>query len=185
MATESRQHLFQPYSTVPEELYFYFPAPGKFGMFPAHVWKRDKLLACGSPTWIEVVERRVEEEGASLAKEPKSFTDACQEGTVEAVAAWMEDPARPVHPAELEAAARRCGPGQEELWARLVAGAQRRGLYSVALWSLSLLHRSAPAIEEFLLQSHPDFVQSVAVPGTSTVILESSLLHGARKEGPT
>ena len=73
----------EPYRTQTVDYLFYFPRPGKFAHFPAHVGKNEKVVAAAKPATFDVVER--------LSKPDTSSWDyVSQNGTDDEVVAMLE-----------------------------------------------------------------------------------------------
>src|SRR5205814_10149864 len=55
--TRTVQVDLEPYRTQTVDYQFYFPGPGKFPHFPAHVAKAERVVAAAAPAALDVLEK--------------------------------------------------------------------------------------------------------------------------------
>ncbi len=133
----------EPYHTRTVDYLFYFPRPGKFAQFPAHVAKNEKVVAAAKPATFEVVEK--------LSKpDTTSWDYISQHGTDDEVIAMLER--ENVAALNLDKIAFRMR--DKAFFERVVPLLKARHQYSPTLWSYALYHNAPAAAKEFL--AHAD-----------------------------
>jgi hypothetical protein len=132
----------EPYRTQAIDYLFYFPLPGKFAHFPAHVAKNEKFIAATKPLTLNVVEK-------PSKLDTSSWEYVSQNGTNEEVLAMLGR--ENVHALELDKIAFRMRDrGFFEAVVHLLA---ERHTYNQTLWSYAIFHNLAPAAQQFLLHA--------------------------------
>ena len=148
-ATATRRVAMEPYSTQRFEVQFYFPLPGSFPGYPAHVSKSGEVVAHAGPFTFKVVDK--------LSKvDETSWAFISQRGTAEQVLDYLAT--RNLHTIELGKIAWRC---REDagFMKKALAALDLRGMYDPTLFSYGIMHDHAPAVREFLLMQG-DFLNS-------------------------
>lgn len=132
----------EPYRTQTVDYLFYFPRPGKFAHFPAHVAKNEKVVAAAKPATFEVVER--------LSKPDTSSWDyISQHGSDDEVVAMLER--ENVAALNLDKIAFRMR--DKAFFERVTALLKARHQYTPTLWSYGLFHDAPAVAKEFLTHS--------------------------------
>ncbi len=148
----------EPYRTGTVDYLFYFPAPGDFAHFPAHVSKAGQYVASAQATPFHVV---------AVASKPDaaSWDYVSQNGTTEDVLAFLAR--ENVNALNLDKIAfRMADRGVYEAVIKLLAD---RHVYSPTLWSYSLLHADVPTAAQYL-QHVDSFVNEVGGPIVSPLL---------------
>jgi hypothetical protein len=128
-----------PYGTGTHEQSFYFPAPGRFGHYPAHVARKGELLAWAPPAAWQVASE-------PTTVDPTSWRHLSQRGSLEQVAAFLAS--ANLGRVDLARVAFRL---KDRAWFERVVGAlAARGRFDGALWGYALLHRDRARIVEWL-----------------------------------
>jgi hypothetical protein len=140
-ATATKRVAMEPYTTQRFEVQFYFPAPGEFPIYPAHVSKTGEVVAHAGPFLFKVVDKltRVDE---------TSWAHISQWGTAGQVLEYLAT--RNLHAIDLSKIAWRC---REDagFMKKALAALDLRGIYHPDLYSYGILHNDAPAARQFLL----------------------------------
>lgn len=141
--TRSLPVALEPYATITQDYYFYFPQAGQFPHFPVHVARNGALVAAAAPVTLKVVDKPTRVDTAS-------WDFVSQDGTPEDVLAFLarENPNR----LNLERIAWRLR--DPAFFGKVIDLLTRRHVYSQKLWAYGLLHRQPVAIREFL--AHED-----------------------------
>ncbi|MFO0848489.1 MAG: hypothetical protein U0871_08030 [Gemmataceae bacterium] len=131
-----------PYQTQTVDTLFYFPKPGRFAQFPAHVAKNETLVAAANPATFEVV--------ATPSKlDTGSWDYVSQNGTSEEVLAFLDR--ENVHALNLDRIAFRLK--DRGFFEKVTALLAARHAYSPTLWSYALLHNDAAVARQYLLHN--------------------------------
>lgn len=142
--TRGRHVELSSYNTESIEYAFYFPAPGTFPHFPAHVARNEQLIASAEPAKLKVVRELSEVDRTSWAW-------ISQNGTEKDVFAWLE--ANNADRADLDLIAWRVR--DRGFYEKCLALLTRRHVWNGTLWSYSIHHNDLPNIREFMLhQDH-------------------------------
>ncbi|MCA9173787.1 MAG: hypothetical protein KDB14_04805, partial [Planctomycetales bacterium] len=156
--TQSVHLDLQPYHTQTVEFYFYFPAVGKYEMYPVHVSHDGTLLANAEPRVLNVVE--------SLSRVDRtSWAYISQNGTNEEVLDYLRD--NNLQRTNLDKIAFRMG--EPEYFETVTGLLVQRHVYNRTLWSYGVRHNQPTRVNEFL--RHEDGFVSQCGP-----YLESPLL---------
>ena len=156
--TRTRPIALEPYSTTTFEFLFYFPVPGDYAHFPAHVSRRGELVAAAAPATLKVVDN-------PSRADTTSWDYISQQGTSDEVLAFLAR--ENVNRLQLNRLAWRLRDRPFfQAVTRLLAA---RHVYEHTLWSYGLYHDDPAASREFL-QHAPEFV------GKCGSFLESALL---------
>ncbi|WP_428261538.1 hypothetical protein [Haliangium sp.] len=131
------------YLTVTREYCFYFPAPGRFEHFPAHVSRGDELLAVAPTRPIEVV-------AEAPALDAGSWGQVSQHGPDEEVLRYLAR--ENVERIDLDKLAWRMG--ERALYEAVIAALEARHVYHRTLWSYALVHRDRARVATLL--AHED-----------------------------
>lgn len=127
------------YGTGTHEQSFYFPAPGRFGHYPAHVARKGELLAWAPPSICDVVLE-------PTTVDPTSWRYLSQRGSLEQVATFLAT--ANLGRVDLSSVAFRM---KDRAWFERVTGTLvARGHYDPALWGYALLHRDGARLREWL-----------------------------------
>ncbi|MEZ4362678.1 MAG: hypothetical protein R3B48_20975 [Kofleriaceae bacterium] len=138
-ATRTYDVLLRPYSAHGQEVCFYFPAPGTYTHFGAHVSKRGALIAAAAGTTLEVVE-------ASDAMEVGSWPHLSQRGTLEEVVAYLREANLASLNLELLAWRMR----EPEAYRAILEVLERRVAFDETLWGYALWHGDRARIRRWL-----------------------------------
>jgi hypothetical protein len=130
----------EPYRTQAVEYLFYFPRPGRFVHFPAHVARNEQLVAAAAPATFDVVERPTK-------LDTESWEYVSQHGTEDQVLALLNR--ENVLALDLEKIAFRMR--DQTFFEAVLRVLQERHAYQPTLWSYGLYHHAVPAAREFLL----------------------------------
>ncbi|WAS94229.1 hypothetical protein [Nannocystis punicea] len=132
-----------PYGTELLEYAFYFPAPGQFTHFPAHVSRhhgeRVELIGAAPPTVLDVVVTPTRVDATSWAH-------VSQHGTTDEVLAFLAG--ANLGRVELEKIAWRMK--DRDAFTRVLALLTSRRTYNDRLWAYALLHADRPRVAEWL-----------------------------------
>ena len=140
----------EPYRTQTVDYLFYFPRPGRFAHFPAHVAKNERVVAAAKPTTLDVVEK--------LSKpDTTSWDYVSQNGTDEDVLGMLAR--ENVAALNLDRIAWRMR--DRAFFEKVVALLKSRHTYNPTLWSYGLVHNAPEVAKEYL--EHAD--QLVAEAG--------------------
>lgn len=146
------------HGTQSVEYAFYFPAPGGFTHFPAHVTRAGELLAFAAPTVLDVVHTPTRVDATSWAH-------VSQHGTTDDVLAFLER--ANLGRVDLDRIAWRMR--DRAAFTRVLALLSARHVYSDRLWAYSLAHADRPRVAEWL--RHQDhFVQQAGPVLTGGVV---------------
>src|SRR5262249_32045391 len=137
--TRTVQVDLEPYRTQTVDYQFYFPGPGKFTHFPAHVAKAERVVAAAAPATLDVRERPSKADTAS-------WDYVSQHGTDDEVMAVLGR--ENVHALNLERIAFRMR--DREFFGRVIALLRERHAYHPTLWSYALMHNAPSVAREFL-----------------------------------
>jgi hypothetical protein len=129
----------EPYRTQTVEYLFYFPRPGRFAHFPAHVARNEQLVAAAAPATFDVVERPTK-------LDTESWDYISQNGTDDQVLALLSR--ENVHALDLEKIAFRMR--DRTIFDAVIRLLQERHAYQPTLWSYGLYHNAVTAAREFL-----------------------------------
>ena len=132
----------EPYRTQAVDVLFYFPKPGRFAQFPAHVSKGDKVVAHAAPATFDVVE-------TPSKPDTTSWVAVSQNGTAEDVLAFLTR--ENVHALDLDKVAWRMK--DRGFFEAVVKLLRERHSYNQTLWSYALLHADVAAARQYLLHS--------------------------------
>ena len=140
-ATATGKISLEPYTTQRIERFFYFPAPGNFPCYPAHVSKNGEVIAHAEQFTLVVVDTpsKVDE---------SSWAHISQWGTEKQVLAYLAR--QNLHNINLEQIAWRCRES-EDFFKNALSLLHRRGKYHPTLYSYGIFHDHAPSTRQFLL----------------------------------
>lgn len=131
-----------PFETNRMEYAFYFPKPGKFEGFPAHVSREETLLAAAGPAKFQVVSR-------AEAPERDDWPAIARRGEDEAVLRALRE--RNLARISLSDIAFRMK--DADFFRAALDVLRERLAYDPVLWSYGVHHGDVPAIREFLSRS--------------------------------
>jgi hypothetical protein len=144
-ATATQRVAMEPYTTQRFEVQFYFPLPGEFPTYPAHVSKTGEVVAHAGPFIFKVVDKLTKVDESSWAY-------ISQWGTPEQVLDYLAT--RNLHAIDLEKIAWRCRE-DAKFMKKSLAALDLRGIYHGTLYSYGIMHNNTPAVRQFLLmQGH-------------------------------
>jgi hypothetical protein len=139
VATRTVHLSLEAYGTETQEYSFYFPLPGRFVHYPAHVARKGELLQWAQASTYEVVREPTE-------VDPTSWRHLSQRGTLEQVAGFLAT--ANLGRIELERIAWRM---KDRAWFdRITAAIAARGTFASDLWAYALRHKDARRLREWL-----------------------------------
>jgi hypothetical protein len=145
-ATQSLRLQLEPYHTETIEYYFYFPGPGDFVEFPAHVTQEGTLVAAAEAMPFHVV--------TALSEVDRDSWDyVSQYGSDQQVLEFLRQ--RNLRELQLNRIAFR--QGDTDFFHQTLAILRQRHAYDHTLWSYAVQHNDPVAIGEFL-EHADDFV---------------------------
>ena len=130
----------QPYRTEAIDTKFYFPRPGSFAQFPAHVAKGETVVAAATAASFTVVEKPTKTDTGT-------WDWVSQNGTLDEVTAYLKR--ENVHALNLDLIAWRMS--ERPAFEAVLAALADRHAYSPTLWSYALRHNDQAAARQFLL----------------------------------
>ncbi|HUS67654.1 MAG TPA: hypothetical protein VMZ28_24125, partial [Kofleriaceae bacterium] len=139
------------YGTQSVEYAFYFPMPGTFEHYPAHVTRAGELMASASPTTLEVVREPSQVDATSWAH-------VSQHGTTDEVLAFLRG--ANLGRVDLEKIAWRMG--EQDAFERVTALLTARHVYADRLWAYATVHADRARLAEWL--RHQDSFIEAAAP---------------------
>jgi hypothetical protein len=132
----------EPYRTQAIDYLFYFPFPGRFAGFPAHVARDEKLIAAAAPVTFEVV--------AKPSKlDTSSWDYVSQNGSNDEVLAFLDR--ENLHTLDLDRIAFRMK--DKAFFEAVLRRLHERHLYNPTLWSYALFHNVPTAAQQYLLHA--------------------------------
>ena len=137
--TKSRQFQLGPHQVVTIEYHFYFPAPGEFHHYPAHITHRGRLIACEKPNLVHVVPK-------ASTVDTSSWEYISREGTEDQVIAFLEQ--NNLQAYDLGRIAWRMK--DSAFYQRVLDLLDHRHVFNRTLASYALLHHDVPTIRELL-----------------------------------
>ncbi|MEO5726321.1 MAG: hypothetical protein ABI134_35055, partial [Byssovorax sp.] len=137
--TKTRHLHLGPFGTEALAYSFYFPAPGRFDHFPAHVIRAGELAAFAEPVTLEVVTE-------ATAVDTGSWAHVSQHGTTDEVLAFLER--ENLGRIDLARVAWRMR--DADAFARVTALLAARHAYDDRLWAYGLLHVDSRRAAEWL-----------------------------------
>ncbi len=149
--TKTRHLHLGPYGTEALAYSFYFPLPGRFEHFPAHVIRKGELCAFAAPTTLDVVRE-------ATAVDAGSWPHVSQHATIDEVLAFLDR--ENLGRIDLARIAWRLR--DRDAFTRVTALLAARHAYDDRLWSYALLHADRPRAAEWL--RHQDELLRVAGP---------------------
>eukprot|EP00899_Mesostigma_viride_P029406 jgi/Mesvir1/9650/Mv12142-RA.1 len=141
-----------PFSTDKREFFFYFPSPGTFSQFAAHVSHKDQLLACATlPLSLEVTNTVV----VPARREEWTWSEVAANGTNAEVLAFLEKSNLAL--LDLNQVCWRCK--ERAFHASLLDALRSRLAFRWDIWRYAVLHGDLGGIREFLPMCRPWFTQ--------------------------
>ena len=148
--TKSRHVQVEPYSTVKQEYYFYFPVSEDFPHYPVHVAQDEKMLASAEPFVFSVVDR--------LDDVDKSdWPWISQYGSNEDVLKYLNS--HNIDRIDVSKIAFRMK--DKAYFDKILSLLDERHVYHPVLWSYGVYHNVVPVIRQYL--QHNDFANQVGV----------------------
>lgn len=146
--TKSLRLRLEPYSTQKLEYWFYFPKPGEFAHYPAHVSKEEKVVAQGEAMTFQVVDE--------LSKvDTGSWEWISQNGDPAQVLDYLRE-----HNAERTDLSRIAWRMKNaDFFRQVIALLHERHVYSDVLWSYGIYHGETPVARQYLLHAE-EFVKN-------------------------
>ncbi|OWK38436.1 hypothetical protein FRUB_07556 [Fimbriiglobus ruber] len=132
----------EPYRTHTLDYLFYFPRPGRFAHFPAHVAKNEQFVAAAQATTFDVVKKPTK-------LDTTSWDYVSQHGTTEEVISFLDR--ENVNALNLDKIAFRMR--DRAAFESIVTLLRERHVYQPTLWSYALLHANVPAARQYLLHT--------------------------------
>ncbi|MDB5306990.1 MAG: hypothetical protein JWO38_1192 [Gemmataceae bacterium] len=129
----------EPYRTQTVDYLFYFPKPGRFAHFPAHVAKSERVVAAAQPTQFEVLEK-------PSRPDTTSWDYISQHGTDDEVFAYMNR--ENVNALNLDKIAFRMR--DRAVYERVIVLLRGRHVFHPTLWSYGLFHNDPGVVREYL-----------------------------------
>ena len=148
----------EPYRTHVIDFLFYFPRPGKFAHFPAHVAKTGAFVAAAQPVTFDVVAKPTK-------ADTESWEYVSQNGTAEQVLAYLGR--ENVAALDLEKIAFRMR--DRDFFASVIRLLLDRHTFHPTLWSYGLFHNDPAVAREFLLHAE-QIVAETGGPITSPLL---------------
>jgi len=127
------------YGTQAIEYAFYFPAPGRWTHFPAHVTRAGELVAFAEPRPLEVVVTASEVDG-------NSWAHVSQHGSTDELLAFLERS----NLGRIDLAKIAWRMHDRDAFTRVLALLERRHTYDDRLWAYGLRHADAPRVAAWL-----------------------------------
>jgi hypothetical protein len=158
--TRGRPIQLEPYSTQSVEYAFYFPAPGTFRHYPAHVGKREELVTHASHEGPLVVVRD------PSAVDQTSWAWVSQHAELSALLAFLET--ANVERLDLERIAWRMR--GRPAYDAIIGLLERRHRFDPSLWAYALRHRDLPRVGQYLL--HDDYYLRECGPLSTSPVVE-------------
>jgi len=149
--TRTRHLYLGPYGTEALAYSFYFPAPGRFAHFPAHVICGGELAAFAEPVTLDVARE-------PTAVDADSWAHVSQHGTTDEVLAFLER--ENLGRIDLERVAWRMR--DADAFSRVTALLAARHAYTDRLWAYGLLHADSRRAAEWL--RHQESLLELAGP---------------------
>ena len=156
--TKSVQVDLEPYRTQTVDYQFYFPLPGRFTHFPAHVARSEHVVAAAAPVAFEVLERPRTIDTGSWDYASQFGTDAdvlammarenCSALNLEKIAFRMRD---------------------RGFYEKVIILLRERHVFHATLWSYGLFHSDPGVIREYL--PHSDSLVSQCGGPIASVLL--------------
>ncbi len=137
--TKGHNWQLEPYSTQAFEYYFYFPAAGDFGHYPALVAQNETLVAVAEPFRFNVVDR-------ATIVDTASWEYVSQNGTLDQVLEFID--ANNLERLDLNLLAFRLR--DRNAFDRLLAKLEERLTYHDTLWSYAVHHNAAERLRQYL-----------------------------------
>ncbi len=137
--TQTIRVQLDPYRTQTIEYYFYFPAPGDFVQFPAHVTQDGQLVAAAQVSSFQVVEQLSD-------VDRQSWDYVSQFGSDEDVMQFLQQ--RNLQEINLDRIAFRMG--DKNFFQQTLDTLRQRHIYNHTLWAYAVHHNQPTAIGEFL-----------------------------------
>ncbi|MGI9517129.1 MAG: hypothetical protein ACR2NP_08795, partial [Pirellulaceae bacterium] len=137
--TKTQQMDLAAFSTQTLEYFFYFPTPGDFAHFPAHVSLEARAVAVADPLRFNVVDKPSE-------IDTESWAWISQNGTEAQVLEFLNT--QNLQKVDLSQIAFRMQ--DKEFYQDVIEMLQRRFAYNYVLWSYSVHHNDKPVIRQFL-----------------------------------
>ncbi len=134
------------FSTTTFEYHFYFPGPGDYAHYPAHVSRDGRSVAFTEPATLSVVREPTKVDTTSWAH-------VSQNGTLDEVLAYLDG--ENIRRVDLERIAWRMG--ERGAFERVLDHLRERHMPSMTLWSYGLRHGDVRATQEYL-QHRDDLV---------------------------
>lgn len=139
--TATHRMALEPYTTQRLEVFFYFPAAGKYPCYPAHASKASEVVANAPAFEFHVVDTPTKVDETSWAY-------ISQWGTEQQVLGYLAQ--QNLHAVELAKIAWRCRESAD-FFRKVLAALDLRGAYDGTLFSYGIMHNDAPAVRQFLL----------------------------------
>ncbi|MEP7122072.1 MAG: hypothetical protein ABJE95_14230 [Byssovorax sp.] len=149
--TKTRHVHLAPYGTEAIAYSFYFPAPGHFSHFPAHVIRSGELAAFAEPTTLDVVRELT-------TVDTTSWAHVSQHATTDLVLAFLDN--ENLGRVDLARIAWRMR--DRDAFTRTTALLAARHTYDDRLWAYALLHADRDRAAEWL--RHQDGLLAPALP---------------------
>ncbi|MCA8923206.1 MAG: hypothetical protein KDD82_15430 [Planctomycetes bacterium] len=137
--TRGRTLLLSSYQTESIEFAFYFPEPGEFPYYPAHVSKDEALVARAEPGVLRVV-------STPSKVDETSWEYVSQQGTLEQVLAYLQR--ENLGRVDLSRVAWRLK--ERKAYDAILGALEARLAYDATLWSYAVHHGDTPRAAEFL-----------------------------------
>jgi len=137
--THTLDLVLEAYGTHGHEYAFYFPAPGAWSHFPAHVTRADQIVAAAPGRVLQVT-------AGGAASDPRSWSHVSQRGSVAEVVAFLDSS----NLAAIDTARVAWRLRDRAAYDAILRALELRREYSDTLWGYALLHRDAPRIRVHL-----------------------------------
>jgi hypothetical protein len=147
------------YGTRAIEYAFYFPAPGRWTHFPAHVTRAGELVAFAEPRPLAVVDTASEVDG-------NSWAHVSQHGSTDELLAFLER--NNLGRVDLTKIAWRMH--EQDAFTRVLALLERRHTYHDRLWAYGLRHADRLRVTQWL--RHQESFVRAAGPGLTGALVD-------------
>jgi hypothetical protein len=147
VATRTVHLALDAYGTATHETSFYFPLPGRYVHYPAHVARKGELLAWAAPATHEVVLE-------PSAIDPTSWRHLAQRGTLDQVVGFLAT----ANLGRIDASDVAWRMKDRAWFERVTAALAARGGYDDELWGYAIHHRDGQRLREWL-EHQDDFLR--------------------------
>ncbi|EGC37010.1 hypothetical protein DICPUDRAFT_77330 [Dictyostelium purpureum] len=138
-----------PYSNNRLEYSFYFPAPGSYVHFPAHISEKQNIIASVTPFVFDVVLKKT-------IINQMSWEYIANHGTLDSILEYLEK--ENLHRVEFHHLYHRFT--DKKIWIKVIELLKRLKFYDSTTWSFSIYHKDSNYIKDFLSEHSNDLRSS-------------------------